>query len=210
MGKFKFVLVSAFFALVTSGANAGLIQVQIAGNDCSGVFGIGFENCQIIDLGSGGQVQISPVIAKFDAGVVGAGGGAASDLNSQFSTITGNEWSFGGGAGTSGSWTYTPDDPQDPGIRYWAAKGGNQFNLMFIVPDAQMATCSAGNELTLACLSLAQTVTGGTWTTANGSNLSHLTFYDTEPPVMMPEPQVILLLGLGLIGLGGLAASRRK
>ena len=51
-------------------ASAAIMSISFNGNDCSGFFGQGFENCdignQIFDPVSGNALEISPVIAKYD------------------------------------------------------------------------------------------------------------------------------------------------
>ena len=176
-----------------------LIQHTFAGSDCSGYFGTGFGSCQIFVNEDNQRIEISPVIAKYDY----EGESVTTEINSAlYPSITGSEISVNLEAQT---WEYTPGT-DDPGIRYWAAKGGNYFNLFWYVDDADQASC-AGNAYNLACLESALVVTEGSWTTPvnpdNGNHygLSHLTFYNTEQPTQVPEPGTAALLMMGAVGL---------
>lgn len=198
-------------ALAAADAEAGLITRDFTGNDCSGYFndpfGNGFSACSVFVNDDGQNIAISPVIIKFEDGDE-----QPDEINTFFATIDGSEFDapYTGG---SGSWTYTPNDPEDPGIRYWAAKHQNFFRLHWMVDDAEQqpgGACAAPDYYNLACLNAALVVTSGTWTSpGNGRGLSHLTFYDSEPPHLVPEPATLALLGIGLLGVG-YAARRRQ
>jgi hypothetical protein len=175
-----------------------LVTRDFSGNDCVGTFnlGAGFETCDV-----GGALDppqsVSPVIAK---------GITTWQINSAYPTIDGSEFSIVG-AGSSGTWTYTPG-PGDPAIRYWVAKGGDEFRLHWMVEDATVGTTCDGDPYNLACLNLALVVTSGTWSTPGTAGLSHMTFYDTEGGTI-PEPGIVLLLGAGLIGVAARMRRRR-
>jgi len=202
------------------------------GNDCTGLFGTGFGSCNIFfNTDTGEQIKLSPVIAKYEFDDDGELVEKTDDngdplpnpeINSSlYSSVDGGEfgWTFASSSSTSsGSWSYEPG-VDDPGVKYWAAKGGNFFNLFWTVNETATeggGACTGDNLYTLACLSEALTVTSGDYVTPinsqNGQNfgLSHLTFYNSEPPVVIPLPAGGLLLITALGGLGIAARRRRK
>jgi hypothetical protein len=187
-----FMVLSSLLALAGAApANAVTVQVigpnqdgTFPGNDCSGLFGQGFQNCRIpADI----DPDQSRIVIKynFDDGVPGL-----VEINSSFfPTIDGNEFDLtftdSGGVGATGSWTYAPG-PGDPGITFWVGKGGPNFNLF---------TDDSGLP-----------VTTGTWFTplvgaGNPSALSHISFYDTVA-VAVPSPLTLVLVGAGVLGMG--------
>lgn len=172
--------VAAVLASIGGSASAAFVA-QIAGNDCSGVFGQGFSNCKIP---SQYDPKESPVVIKFNGNL------QVDEINtSLFPTIDGSEFTFsnlGAGNGT-GTWTYTPG-PGDPGINWFVAKASDNFNLF----DTQNPNSHS-------------------WITpldshGNPRTLSHLTFYDTggggPSSGQVPEPgsSGLALLGVGLLG----------
>jgi hypothetical protein len=173
-GFTKAVVIVGFSAF-SSIASADFIQT-FAGNDCSGVFGQGFANCKIpanIDPNE------SPIIIKFNIG-------GEIEINSAlFPTIDGSEFDLNlDNGGATGTWTYTPG-AGDPTINFFVAKGGPDFNLF----------SNLGDPLSDAWFTPDNP--GG-----NPSDLSHISFYDTDGGGQVPEPTTLLLLGAGLFAAG--------
>lgn len=186
--KLKGVL-SVILLMFAVNGQAGLITAVLAGNDCSGYFGQGLNNCAI---------NGSPLIVKYNEG-------GATEISNAFNSINGNEFSY---STVSGTWTYN-QGVNDPDVRFWVAKGGPSFRVHYMVDDSNDGLCL--NSLSVACLDLALTVTGGDFMLPINPNndkpygLSHLSFYDTGR-TEVSEPAALLLFGLGLICL---AAVRR-
>ncbi len=196
-------------------------------SDCAGFFGKGFKNC---DIGNPFELEISPVIAKYDTANSKKNKPAKWKINTtDFPSVDGSEWDTTDFLRTnsSGNWSYTPTPGEDdPAIKYWVARGGNQgFRLFWEVDDA--ATEAGGacetDLFTVACLSEAKVVTSGIWSTPPNMNkkgketlagLSHITFYDGGDPNNggnggkdIPEPSA--MTGLALL-VGGMIAFRRR
>jgi hypothetical protein len=207
-------LITLLLALASVGtASATTIPVggTTEGNDCSGVFGTGFNTCAIpANTHPGVEHPASPVIIKFSfaGGIfsIAVEDGEPAINSALFPTIDGSEFEFDIETNPTcqldarcGTWTYVPG-AGDPAaiVTFWAAKGGPSFNLF--------ADDSGGP------------VTTGTWLTPlvgmnnNPSELSHLTFYDTgaspPPPNGAPEPGTLLLAGAALAALGMLRRRR--
>lgn len=195
--QFRKQVIAALFA-ATAGAgavntaNAALVAT-IAGSDCSGVFGQGFENCQIPAQYSDDP---SPIIAKFNFNANGSAG--LIEINSLFPTVTADDFSIAFNSSGVGSFTYFPD-AGDPLITFYVAKGGPNFNLFSNDDDP-----NSGSFFT--------PVNGG----GNSAGLSHISFYDTgadvggSPPQEIPEPGTLGLLGLAMAGAAFTARRRRK
>jgi len=200
-------------AIVPLGAaNAVTVSRDFSGNDCSGFFGSPFPACTIFVNDNGVDIELSPVIAKYDWDDDGSGSNhviTQIEVNDTvFPSVDGSEYSFSnvttGDEAKTGDWDYTPAGA-DPGTRYWAVKAGNQFRLYWDVDAGAVAAggaCDVADLYVLGCLDAANLVSSGDWDTAGGltagKGLSHITFYDTAIPV----PAAVWLFGsaLGLLG----------
>ncbi|MEX1057074.1 MAG: PEP-CTERM sorting domain-containing protein [Natronospirillum sp.] len=202
---------ASFLTAASAMAAPVLMEHTLQGNDCAGVFGMPFASCEI----AYGGVSISPVIAKYDLDDEDENDFTALnnsvEINSAlYPSFDGSEISTDLNAQT---WSYNQGE-NDPGIRFWVAKGGNYFNLFWYVDSGNQGDC-AGNAYNLACLQQALVVAEGSWTTPINPNnqkpfgLSHLTFYNSgTPPALVPEPGSAALLFSGIMGL--FMARRRR
>ena len=155
---------------------ATVSYTDYSGNDCSGVFGQGFENC-VDPTGS-------PIIAKYDT--AGDTTPATWSINSLFSGVLSSMFTlvFNDTAGKTGSWTYDPGSCTTcPAVTSYAVKAGNGFRWYYTDPK--------------------EAIFSGTWATPGNKGLSHISFYDTAPPpAPVPVPAAGLLLMGALAGLG--------
>jgi len=196
----KAIHVSIFAAFLLWGsAQADVVEFFVDGeNDCSGVYGQGFENCAIGPIGG---ERLSSIIVKFDVDedeIV---------INPLYPEFDLDDFDFDTvGDFGEGSWAYNPDAVV--GIKFWVANAGNGFNVFYRLSDDDEANC--GDFDAFECMSLAELSYQGDWMTPLNNQgrprgLSHLSFYDSE--VRIPEPGTLTLLGLGLLGMG---LSRRR
>jgi hypothetical protein len=187
-----------------------VITETFSGNDCAGFFGSGFDSCTIFINEAGQKIELSPVIAKFNQDLL-----LEEANNTVFPSIDGSEWTFNntGTDNSTGDWAYTPG-LDDPGIRYWAEKSANQFTLFWdvdqaLIDNGNCSTDSIDNNYTLTCLSAANVVSAGSWVTTGLKELSHLTFYDSVEPTLVPEPSTFALFITGFMGAGWMIRRRR-
>jgi hypothetical protein len=212
MNNKRVLAVAKVFLVALAGfavqAQATTISTSFEGSDCVGVFGDTFSSCTIFVNDNGEDIALSPVIAKYEDFDDDGLGLIPDDINNiAFPSVDGTEFGFSNltGGNQTGTWDYT-QGADDPGVRYWVAKSADGFKLFFDVDASALdagGACDVADIYTLACLSAANVVDSGDWTTS-GQELSHITFYDTA---VVPVPAAVWLFGSGLGLLGWL---RRK
>lgn len=154
-----------------------------SGNDCSGVFGQGFEDCK--------DPTGSPIVAKYDEDK------GAWSINPMFPGVLSSYFTltYDDDEGKSGTWTYDPGACSTcPVITSFVVKASNAFRWYFTDPKQAIFSGTWS--------------TAGLNGTRPAPGLSHISFYDTAP-VPVPVPAAGLLLVAALGGLG-MAARRRK
>ena len=194
------VLSTALATFLSAATASTVVTAEFSGNDCAGYFGSNFDSCAIFVIADGTRHDLSPVIAK-----LGADG--EIETNQQlFPTISGEEFTVTSfdTSNSSGSWSYAPDNAEDPLMRYWVTKSANGFQLSWQVADATAAGACSESTYNLACLTAAEVIYTAEWGTL-GQELSHISFYDTGE---VPLPATAWLFGSGLLGIAGIA--RRK
>ena len=210
-------IVSAGMVGLAGSASAAVVSANFSGNECNGVFslGQGFSACGVFIDAQGQSILLSPVIAKYDFNDNGEVTGTATSSN--FTAFDGSEITFsnqtssGSANNLTGNWTYDRG-LLDPGIRFWTAKN-QTFTLFWEVDDAAVASggaCEGIDKFTLACLASALVVDSGSWISPDGKNLSHLTFYDSVDPSIVPDVPLPAAGWMLIAGLGGLGAMRRR
>ena len=153
------VAAAATLALMAMSTPSQAVVVSaefLSTNDCAGYFNPpgehGFDSCTIFINGDGEAIKLSPVIAKTDSS------GAVTDINSAYPSVDGSEFDVVVTDAQHGTFEYTPG-VDDPSVKYWVVKAGDQFLLSWIVAS-ETATCKASNtgsaNYNLACLSAAQ------------------------------------------------------
>lgn len=232
---FSKALLLSLSLFISYAANAELTQVSVLiteeSNDCGNNKYFddpndgtnGFESCRIFVENGNELAYLSDIIIKF--------GGNDEDFDNSHQISSNYDGQVQAsdfdvtfnGTNTSGSWVYNDNQFKYPDIRFWTAKAGNDFKLFWQVDSTEIpANCLTGTNdfnLSYACMSLAESVTTGSWTTpVNGggqiAGLSHITFFgglcsekdmnldsNCETTQQVPEPTSIALLALALLGI---------
>ncbi len=209
-------IAAASFVGFASGASAAVLTYEFDGNDCKGYFAVGpgngFDSCTIFANEGGQNILLSPVIAQYNESL-----NVSEVNNTVYPSIDGTEFSFsnttssGTDTNLTGDWSYNRG-LLDPGVRFWVAKN-QSFTLFWEVDDSAVASggvCDVTDLYTVACLSAALVVDSGSWTTPGGQSLSHITFYDSVDPTVVPDIPLPAAGWMLIAGLGGMGALRRR
>lgn len=199
---------------VNSVSAATLLQQEFTNtNDCAGYFGDNFGACQIV-ASDEGDIVLSPVIAKYDVEYDDQGYYIAdSAYNSAlFPSVDGSEFNFDVDKAGTGTWDYDrgiTENDMDPGVRFWVAKASTGFNLFWYVDELHLNAGAACEVVySVECLGKALVVTGGQFSTPDNKELSHITFYDSVDPYVVPLPASVWLMATGVLALVGVARRR--
>ncbi|TGD61786.1 VPLPA-CTERM sorting domain-containing protein [Tabrizicola sp. WMC-M-20] len=173
MTLMKSMALAVAFALGGGVASAATIEYKDytgrpTPNDCSGVFGQGFDECE--------DPRGSPVIAKWDIDE------DKWEINSMFSDVLSSMFTVKIISDTTGNWTY------DPGtctlctvVTSFVIKTGAGFRWYYTDPkEAIYSGVWDVSDL------------------GRGQGISHITFYDTAPaPIPLPAGGLLLVTALG-------------
>ncbi|MDZ4284138.1 MAG: PEP-CTERM sorting domain-containing protein [Hydrogenophaga sp.] len=187
------VFVTALLGLcgIVGNANAALVSLgTFAGNDCSGQGGFG--NCYATQVGvqQGAPTNLlllgSPSVYKLNSNQNAPTGSEA--FGAFYPSVNGDEFSVSyDGINNVLSWTYTAG-LNDPILHYVSIKQAQGYALFY---DAGPIT---GGSIDLDLYF------------PGNPGWSHITFFNSNPTIQVPEPVSLALLGIGMLGL---AAARR-
>lgn len=188
LGRFKMLALAAATALSSAASALALPYSFVAsydGNDCAGVFGKPFAECTTPD--GTDTPNGSPIIAKYNTDGTGweVNTGVFPGLLSSMFTLTGT-------SGNSGTWSY--NGTTGVMITSFVVKAGGGGN--------------SGGGFSLFKMNTPSTSFSNiAWDTATlgDKNLSHISFYDTAAPTVIPLPAgiwMMMAVAGGLVALG--------